>query len=153
MEIGLEGMKQRYIDGSVGNNNPTSWVLEESKLIYPSRPVVLVSSIGSGHPNTIQIPTSPSFTALAKALKNIATDCEKTHEEIARRFQTKPDTYFRFNVQQGMQGSGPQDWGKLSEVSAHTNAYLKTADANSRLTGAVKVILSECSSLVFQLEY
>ncbi|KAJ6483656.1 hypothetical protein DFH09DRAFT_1461458 [Mycena vulgaris] len=142
MEIGVGGMKQQFIDGGVGHNNPTSLVLAEAKDIYPSRPVVLVTSIGSGHPDTIQIPKSPSSTLIAAAMKKIATDCEKTHEDNARKFRAIPNTYFRFNVQQGMQDLAPHDWGKSSEVSAHTKAYLRTEDVKSKITDSVKVILN-----------
>ncbi|KAJ7127906.1 acyl transferase/acyl hydrolase/lysophospholipase [Mycena epipterygia] len=142
MEIGLGGMKQHYIDGGLGNNNPTSLVLEEAKMMHPTQPIVLISSIGSGHPDTIQISQPSRLSTIAKALKMIATDCEKTHQETARRFRGLPNTYFHFNVEQGMQGLEAQYWGKLSEMSAHTDAYLRTSDTKSKLTEAVRVILN-----------
>ncbi|KAJ7099646.1 acyl transferase/acyl hydrolase/lysophospholipase [Mycena epipterygia] len=141
MEIGQAGMIQHYIDGGVGNNNPTSLVIEEARILFPSEPTVLVCSIGSGHPDTIQIPTRKSNT-IAKVMKNIATDCEHTHENNAHKFHMIPNTYFRFNVQQGMQALEAKDWNKLPEVSAHTDAYLRTRDTKTKLTDAVKVILS-----------
>ncbi|KAJ7105326.1 acyl transferase/acyl hydrolase/lysophospholipase [Mycena epipterygia] len=142
MEIGVQGIKQSYVDGSIGNNNPTSLVLEEAKLLYPTHPLVLVSSIGSGHPDVIQISQPLSSSTMVKALKMIATNCEKTHEETARKFRSTPNTYFRFNVEQGMQGLEAQHWEKSSEVSAHTNAYLRRADTKSKLTEVVRVILN-----------
>ncbi|KAJ7105313.1 acyl transferase/acyl hydrolase/lysophospholipase [Mycena epipterygia] len=144
MKIGRTGMKQQYIDGGVGNNNPTSLVLEEARILFPSRPTVLVCSVGSGHPDTIHIPTSRSQHAdtIAQVMKNIATDCENTHEENARRFRIIPNTYFRFNVQQGMQALEAKHWNKLTDVLAHTDAYLRTEDTKTKLTDTVKVILS-----------
>ncbi|KAJ7106946.1 FabD lysophospholipase-like protein, partial [Mycena epipterygia] len=144
MEIGEAGMIQRYIDGGVGNNNPTSLVIEEARILFPSEPTVLVCSIGSGHPDTIQIPTRKSqySNTIAKVMKNIATDCENTHESNARRSHMIPNTYFRFNVQQGMQALEAKHWNKLPEMSAHTDAYLKTGDTKTKLTDTVKVLLS-----------
>ncbi|KAJ7099196.1 hypothetical protein C8R44DRAFT_355298 [Mycena epipterygia] len=142
MEIGLSGLKQRYIDGSVGNNNPTSLVLNEAKQIYLSCPIVLVASLGTGHPDTIQIPKARGMNHIAQLMKNIATDCEKTHEENVRNFRSTANTYFRFNVHQGMQVLKPKDWNKLPEVSAHTNSYLRTGDAKLKLTEVVKIILN-----------
>ncbi|KAJ7122298.1 acyl transferase/acyl hydrolase/lysophospholipase, partial [Mycena epipterygia] len=133
-EIGSKEMNQWH----VGSNNPTSLLLEEAKKMYPSRPVVLVASIGTGHPDTILIPKSPRSGAMARATKTIAAGCETTHEGNARRFRRVPNTYFRLNVEQGVQGLGPQHWEKWSEVSAHTYAYLRTADTRSKLTEAVK---------------
>ncbi|KAJ7601347.1 acyl transferase/acyl hydrolase/lysophospholipase [Mycena rosella] len=143
VEIDVGGRKQRYCGGCLDHNNPTSLVLVEAQGLHESRPVVLVVSIGSGHPGTIQILGSRSQGALAEAMKQIVRDCEKTHESNARRFQGIPTTYFCFNVQQGMQGLAPQDWGKSSEVSAHTGAYLKTQDVEAKLSEAIKVLLSE----------
>ncbi|KAJ7106950.1 FabD/lysophospholipase-like protein, partial [Mycena epipterygia] len=143
MGIGEAGMTQHYIDGGVGNINPTSLVLKEAMMLFPSEPTVLVCSICSGHPNTIQIPTRKSqySNTIAKVMKNIATDCEHTHENNAHKFHLIPNTYFRFNVQQGMQALEAKHWNKLPEVSAHTDAYLKTGDTKTKLTDAVKVLL------------
>ncbi|KAJ7142409.1 hypothetical protein C8R44DRAFT_974174 [Mycena epipterygia] len=143
MEIGSGWMKQRYVGGTVGNNNPTSLLLEEAKQMYPSRDVVIVCSIGGGHPDTIRIPKSPSSGDIAKTMKNLATDCERTHEQIVRRFRNLRKTYFRFNVQQGMQYLEPsQDWENQSKVLAHTQIYLQREEVKSQLTEAVKVIVN-----------
>ncbi|KAJ7438761.1 hypothetical protein FB451DRAFT_158421 [Mycena latifolia] len=142
MEIGQGGVRSKYIGGGVWNNNPTSLVVAEAQKMYPSQPVVLVVSVGSGHPDTIQIPRSPSLTAFAKTLKSIATDCERIHEDNARRFRGSANTYFRLNVLQGLQGFEQQYWGRSGEISAHTRVYLGTEDAKSKLTNAVNVILN-----------
>ncbi|KAJ7604738.1 FabD lysophospholipase-like protein [Mycena rosella] len=142
VEIGLGAMKQRYVGGGVGHNNPTSRVLAEAEDIYPSSPVVFVASIGSGHSATIHIPNSSNPRDIAKAMKDITMDCEETHEANATRFRGLPDTYFRFNVQQGMQGLASHDWEKSNEVSAHTRNYLTAQDVKEKLSGAVKVILN-----------
>ncbi|KAJ7262823.1 hypothetical protein C8J57DRAFT_443604 [Mycena rebaudengoi] len=142
MGIRHEGTKQLYIDGGVGNNNPTSLLFEEVKKIYPQRRIVLVASIGTGHPDTTRIPKSPSMSSLTKAMKNMATECQKTHEDIARRLRSDPRTYFRFNVQQGLQSLDPQKGWKLSEVSAHTEAYLRTEEVTAQLTEIAKIIMN-----------
>ncbi|KAJ7448407.1 hypothetical protein FB451DRAFT_1375405 [Mycena latifolia] len=142
MEIRSRRMKQQYIGGSLGHNNPTALVLAEAECIYPSRPVVLVVSIGSGHPNTIQILKSPTASTVAKAMKRIATDSEKMHQDTERRYQGISNTYFRFNVQQGMQALEPEHWGKLDQVTAHTEAYLRMEEVKPKLTGTVGILLN-----------
>jgi predicted acylesterase/phospholipase RssA len=142
MEIGSDATLQRYIDGGFGHNNPTTLVLEEAKQMYPSRPVVLVTSIGCGHLDTIQISKSPSISAIANTLRRIATDCEKIHDENARKFKDLPGTYFRFNVQQGLQGLELHQWERSSDIVGHTNAYLRSQDTKARFKETVKVILS-----------
>ncbi|KAJ7667300.1 acyl transferase/acyl hydrolase/lysophospholipase [Mycena rosella] len=140
-EIGSDVTRQRYIDGGFGHNNPTTLVLEEAKQLYPSRPVVLMTSIGSGYADTIQISKSPSQSAILQVAERIARDCERTHDDNARRFSVLPGTYFRFNVQQGLQGLEPHQWEKSAEVLAHTNAYLRSQEVKAKLTEAVKVLL------------
>ncbi|KAJ7432736.1 hypothetical protein FB451DRAFT_370906 [Mycena latifolia] len=142
MEIGSGGVRPRYIGGCVGHNNPTSLVVAEAQQIYRSQPVVLVVSIGSGHPNTIQIPRSPNLTAITKTMKSIVTDCERIHEDNSRRFHSSHNTYFRLNVLQGLQGLDQQDWSRSGEISAHTRVYLHIEDAKLKLTSAVQVILN-----------
>ncbi|KAJ7487132.1 hypothetical protein FB451DRAFT_1127346 [Mycena latifolia] len=142
ISIGFKGMKQQYISGSVGHNNPTTLVLTEAGHIFPSRPVVLVVSIGSGHPNTIQILKSPSPSGFVQTMQSIVADCERTHQDNERRYWGTSNTYFRFNVQQGMQGLELQHWENLDQVSAHTEAYLRTEEAKSKLTGTSEVLLN-----------
>ncbi|KAJ7443674.1 hypothetical protein FB451DRAFT_1376624 [Mycena latifolia] len=142
MEIGSRRIKQQYIGGSLGHNNPTTLVLAEAERMYPSLPIVLVVSIGSGHPDTIQILKSPSPSAVAKAMKRIATDTEKTHQDNEHRYQGISNTYFRFNVQQGMQALEPEHWGKLDQVTAHTEAYLRMEEVKPKLTGTVDILLN-----------
>ncbi|KAJ7443678.1 hypothetical protein FB451DRAFT_1437090 [Mycena latifolia] len=142
MEIGSRRIKQRYIGGSLGHNNPTSLVLAEAECMYPSLPIILVVSIGSGHPDTIQILKSPSLSAVAKAMKRIATDSEKTHQDNEHRYSGILNTYFHFNVQQGMQALEPEHWGKLDQVTAHTEAYLRMEEVKSKFTGTINVLLN-----------
>ncbi|KAJ7697795.1 acyl transferase/acyl hydrolase/lysophospholipase [Mycena rosella] len=134
MEIGSDATRQRYIGGGFGHNNPTTLVLQEAKQLYPSRPVVLVTSIGGGYPATIQISKSPSMSAMANTFQRITTDCERTHDDNARRFRVVPGTYFRFNVQQGLQELEPRQW-ESGKVLAHTKAYLGLPTSNSSFHG------------------
>jgi len=66
----------------------------------------------------------------------IATDCEESAEAAARHFEHTPGIYFRFNVDQGLQDVGLEQWDKLVEVRAHTGQYIRKADVNPRLRAA-----------------
>ncbi|KAF8593260.1 hypothetical protein BDV93DRAFT_418876, partial [Ceratobasidium sp. AG-I] len=61
---------------------------------------------------------------LVQTLGSIAMDCEKTHQELSRRFEHTPNLYFRFNAEQGMQDIDQSDLARLPEVRAHTQNYL-----------------------------
>src|SRR5882724_6398196 len=98
-----------FIDGGVGINNPIQQVLEEAELMFPDRHIACIVSIGTGHTETINIPKSDGFQRaiplnVVEAMGKIAIDCEASAQDAARRFEHTPVSYFRFNVEQGLQG-------------------------------------------------
>ena len=150
-----------FVDGGMGRNNPINQVLTETELMFPGQPVACIVSIGTGQAETISIPKprwpQPLFQwllpssvlplHLIDAMRQIATDCEESAQDAARRFQPTPGIYFRFNVNQGMQKVGLEQWEKLDEVRAHTRQYLQMAEVNPRLKASVAAIATEDRSL------
>ena len=135
----LEIGNQPFIDGGLGCNNPSKLVLAEAKVLFPTRPVGCLVSIGTGQADIISIKKSGFLqqilpTDVIKALKGISTDCEATHEDMLLLFANSPQTYFRFNVEQGMQGIVLSEWEKLANVQAHTMQYLKKNEVDEKLT-------------------
>src|SRR5437016_2340287 len=122
------GNKQPFIDGGLGHNNPSRLVLSEAKVVFPTRPIGCLVSIGTGQAEIISI-RKPGFlqqivpTDVINALKAISTDCEATHEDMLLLFSNSPNTYFRLNVEQGMQSIELSEWEKLANVEAHTAHY------------------------------
>jgi hypothetical protein len=59
-------------------------------------------------------------------LKTVATDPNHIAHEMEKEFETRygPGVYFRFNVEQGMQGITLEKWEKLGEIMEHTKQYL-----------------------------
>ncbi|KAG9079377.1 hypothetical protein FS749_008570, partial [Ceratobasidium sp. UAMH 11750] len=146
-QIAIEdmGTTTTFVDGGVGCNNPTAQILAEAKLVFPDRYISCVISIGTGQAKTIAIPKPGLFQNIIpkdviKALTRTAVDCEATAQDIASRFMDYPGVYFRFNVDQGMQGIGLGDWERLGQVSAHTRAYLGLHENNKRVNEAVAAI-------------
>ncbi|KAJ7224916.1 acyl transferase/acyl hydrolase/lysophospholipase [Mycena rebaudengoi] len=135
-----------FIDGGLGRNNPTGILLEEAQVLFPSRKVACVVSIGTGQVKTINIPR-PSViqriipSKVAKATVAIATDCEATNQEMLKRFSTTPGVYFRFNVDQGMQAIKLGAWERLTEVKAHTRNYRRHEEVRAKLGEVVQVLI------------
>src|SRR6202022_4690742 len=100
---------QTFIDGGMAHNNPTLLMLAEVKRVFPNARLACVLSLGTGKSETISIPTNRSLFQrifpldVITAIRNIATECESVHQEVAHRFSLTPDVYFRFNVEQGLQ--------------------------------------------------
>ena len=138
--IFIEG--EPYVNGGMGCNNPVQQVLQETELMFPRRHVACIVSIGAGQARTISIPKPGWFPQLlplkvVDAMQQIATDCEASAQVAARRFERIPGIYFRFNVEQGLQEVGLEQWERLDEVRAHTGQYIRMADVDSRLDAAV----------------
>jgi len=132
------GRAQPFIDGGMGRNNPSWVVLDEANSLFGARPIGCLVSIGTGQVEAVSI-RRPGFfqqvvpTDVVNALRAIATDCEDTHEHMLRLFAQLPRTYFRLNVEQGMQGVKLSEWERLSKVEAHTAQYLRKKEVGEKL--------------------
>jgi predicted acylesterase/phospholipase RssA len=140
------GRKQPFIDGGLGCNNPSQLVLNEAKAQFgTTRHIGCLVSIGTGRVEVIGIKKPGLFQQIVPidvidALRAITTDCEATHQEMLGRFANLPNTYFRLNVEQGMQGIKLSEWEKLSNVEAHTTQYMKTKEVDEKLDLLVNAI-------------
>jgi len=141
-----EPIRQRYIDGGFGCNNPVRHVIEEAKSLFPTRPISCVISLGTGAAGIIGLDRANVFQrllrrSLIKALIGIATDCERRSEETARdAARSKLFQYTRLNVNQGLQRVSLAEWEKLPEVQLHTLQYLKTQSVGESVDRLVKVL-------------
>jgi len=139
------GRAQPYIDGGLGRNNPSRVVLDEAKSLFGARHIGCLVSIGSGYAETIGIKKSSGLrqivaTDIFDTLKAITTDCEATHEAMLGLFAKLPTTYFRLNVEHGMQEIKLSEWERLGNVEAHTAQYMRRREIEEKLALLVDVI-------------
>lgn len=139
------GIAIPYVGGGLECNNPTDIALREVSSVFPDRPIACVMSVGAGQLHSASIPDAKFYDALRPSrlmpvLERVATDCEKTHQELARRFEHTPNVYFRFSTDQGIQDIDQYNAPSLSKVQAHTRQYLQEASVNARMKDAVKTI-------------
>ncbi|CAE6513322.1 unnamed protein product [Rhizoctonia solani] len=134
--------KKEYIGGEVGHNNPISDLLAEAHQEFPGRSVGLILSLGAGQTDVIRL--SPAglipklqLQGIVDLLHDTATDCEDTHQMVGQRFLDFPDIYFRFNVDQGMQDIGIEDWTRRDEILAHTGAYMRRSEVGVLINRSV----------------
>lgn len=144
IKIGDDGEQETFVDGGLGYNNPVEQVLEEAGRIFPGRKVACVVSIGTGVASVIAFPDSPktSPVKLINALKNMAAESDTTAEKIQRRFQNVKDTYFRFNVDRGLQRIRLEEWKELSNVRTFTTEYLHQHMISERINKVVRALLA-----------
>ncbi|KAG8694628.1 hypothetical protein FRC09_009727 [Ceratobasidium sp. 395] len=141
------------VGGDVACSNPTPYVLAEFSTLYPELRITSVVCIGAGHARTIQIPGPNPLQRFMPmnvliAMKNTASDNEKVAQEIAARFQSTPDVYFRFNVDQGVQDVRMSRWQEKSEVAAHTRSYMQKTEVDGQIDKVAQLIAASKRALV-----
>lgn len=139
IDIGDGAVKESFIDGGLGCSNPLAHILAEVKLMYPNRHIGCVVSIGAGNPRTIHIPRSGPLqrllaTPATEALKGMVTDTERVAQEMAVRFSVRPNVYFRFSVDQGIQDIRLCEWDRMGQVLAHTRKYIDHSEVSSAIS-------------------
>ena len=103
--------------------------------------VKCVVSIGTGNPGIKPI-AEGALKFFSETLVNIATQTEATAKIFAERHRLLYESkrLFRFNVEQGLQEVGLEQWERLDEVRAHTGQYIRMADVDPRLDAAAASI-------------
>ncbi|KAG8710775.1 hypothetical protein FRC09_020939 [Ceratobasidium sp. 395] len=139
------GNPERLVGGDIACSNPTPYVLAEFSVLYPELQVASIVCIGAGHARTIQIPKPNPLHRLMPvnvllAMKDIVTDSERVAQDMAARFQSTTDVYFRFSVDQGMQDARIGRWQGKSEVAAHTRTYMQKAEVNGQIDNAAQLV-------------
>lgn len=130
------GRGQPYIDGGIGRNNPAPLLAEEAAKIWPDRKIACIISIGAGQNQVIELDQG-----LTKTFKDMAADCEATHETMFATYLNHPHTrYYRLNVEQGMQFTSWAEWEKLAKVEAHTTNYLAKKELQAKLKEAAQTL-------------
>ena len=135
---------RKFVDGALRANNPALEVEDEASNIWCSdtrdlKPLVkCFISIGTGHPGKKPIDDHIA-KFLTETLVAIATDTESVAEEIIGRWrqQYEQKRYFRFNVHQGLQGVGLEEYEQQGRIEATTDEYLRHTEQKSRVKDCV----------------
>jgi predicted acylesterase/phospholipase RssA len=114
-------------DGGLLNNNPINEVIPEIQTEFDDRGISCLVSIGTGVSKTESF--GYGLISIAKACKNIATDTEKAELTFRNSYAASPkqslhDRYFRFEVEQGLQDIGMEEWKKMKQIWTATTSYL-----------------------------
>ena len=131
LAIGEGAKKREYVDGALGFNNPAEEVWLEAKDIWRQRDSRLESalkcfvSIGTGNPGTSAVGDKP--WSILNTLKNIATQTEDTEERFGKTHDDlcgADQRYYRFNVEQGLQNIGLEEYQRQGDIADATFKYL-----------------------------
>ncbi|KAH6990107.1 acyl transferase/acyl hydrolase/lysophospholipase [Ilyonectria destructans] len=127
IQIGKFG--QWFTDGATGFNNPVNQVYDEACDIWADARtnIQCIVSIGTGEPRFKTF--GDDLKGLASTLVALATETQHTANMFERHH---PEiTHLRFNVRQGLQGVGIQEYKEIPNIKSVTDRYLDTdGDAN-----------------------
>ncbi|TVY22961.1 Calcium-independent phospholipase A2-gamma [Lachnellula hyalina] len=135
--IGPRGRK--YVDGGLGANNPVEQLWNEAQSIWCHDGATELSallkcfvSIGTGNPGRKPI-AEGSLKFFSQTLVGIATQTEDTAKIFVTRHRLLYETkrYFRFNVQQGLQGVGLEEYKAAGLIDAATAEYMDGQESKS----------------------
>ena len=96
-------------------------------------------SIGTGNPGKKAI-ESNVLKFLSKTLVAIATETEKTADRFVARWRQHYDEsrYFRFNVHQGLQEVGLEEYQEQGAIEAATDDYLEQQEQKFQFRDCVR---------------
>lgn len=139
------GITERFLDGAMAYNNPVQELYAEAKRVFPNIEIDCIISLGCGSSPRGELPRPKVWERaipknVIKALKHIAVDCQKAHETMLETFGDRPDTYFRFNVDVGLQGVGLGEWEKLGDVQSITLDYLDGFEVKQQMDTAARIL-------------
>ena len=148
VQIGPRGRK--FVDGALGANNPIEQVWNEAQSEWCtanaqelSAFVKCVVSIGTGNPG-IKPVAEGAFKFFSDTLVNTATQTEATAKVFGERHRLlhERQRLFRFNVEQGLQNVGLEEYKKDALIEAATQDYMDLPDtklAARRCAGNLKM--------------
>lgn len=134
--IGPRGRK--FVDGGLGANNPVEQIWNEAQNIWCSGEVELRDllkcfvSLGTGNPGRKLI-AEGAMKFFSETLVGIATQTEDTAKVFIERHRNLyvAKRYFRFNVQQGLQDVGLEEYKKEALIDAATAEYMDSQETKS----------------------
>ena len=127
------------MDGGLGANNPVEQLWNEAQNIWCYDKGVELSgllkcfvSIGTGNPGRKPI-AKGSLKFFSETLVSIATQTEDTAKVFVERHRWlyEGKRYFRFNVQQGLQDVGLEEYQAAALINASTADYMDGQETKS----------------------
>ncbi|KAK9384173.1 hypothetical protein V1515DRAFT_624563 [Lipomyces mesembrius] len=134
-----------FADGGLGANNPVDEVEGEAADIWcpqsaELKPLVkCFLSIGTGNPG-IKAFEDSIFKFLGKTVVDIATETEETEKRFIAKWRKHYDEnrYFRFNVDQGLQDIGLDEYKQQGAMESATERYLVNQAQKNRVRDCVE---------------
>ncbi|KAH7378667.1 kinase subdomain-containing protein [Pyrenochaeta sp. MPI-SDFR-AT-0127] len=147
-----------FTDGRLSANNPVDEVEGEAANIWCSEAEELQPllkcfiSIGTGIPGKNAFENS-KVKFLGKMVVQITTETEAKEKEFIARWLSYFDKkrYFRFNVEQGLQNIGLQEYNKKGNIEAASEEYLTHMEQKLRMRNCIDNLRLKQSAFIQDL--
>ncbi|KAH7060960.1 hypothetical protein BKA63DRAFT_528100 [Paraphoma chrysanthemicola] len=149
-----------FADGGFGANNPVDEVEGEAANVWCSetgdlKPLVkCFISIGTGNPGKTPFEDG-LLKFLSETVVQIATETEVTEKKFIARWAKHFDEkrYFRFNVEQGLQNIGLEEYKKRGAIEAASEGYLTHMAQKLRVRDCIQNLRLKQSTAAANLAY
>jgi hypothetical protein len=132
IRINIGAVREEFVDGATGANNPIQELWNEAKDMWDPEPLEgnlkCLVSIGTGVPSVE--PFRTGLLEIGDTLVRMSTETEKTAELFHRTHSDLDDSYryFRFNVRNGLEKIGLEDATQKDTIVAVTQGYVESQD-------------------------
>jgi predicted acylesterase/phospholipase RssA len=132
--VELTASKTTFSDGAVRANNPIDQLASEARRLWPERSIGCLVSLGTGIKGIKGFdPKKSRLHEVLQSLAEITTDAHTKHldfrdTEEGKRLRKKPQKYFRFSVQQGMDDIDLAEFEEIPYMEAVTLPYARGVD-------------------------
>lgn len=118
-----------FVDGAMRLNNPISAVLDEADALFPDATFKSVISIGTGWIDVAGLPVEKlKIHDVIKTCIDISINANNEAQAFMKskrgRKLLENKTFFRFDVERGLDTISLEEWKKLDDIDALTEKYL-----------------------------
>ncbi|KAF7919409.1 uncharacterized protein EAE98_009249 [Botrytis deweyae] len=139
--VTFQKSKAKFSDGGTTINCPLPEVVNEARRLWNSPQFACIVSLGTGWPANTKV-KSGLLGFLGQTVK-VLTDAQKKYEEWVRGNRDDlniKESYFRFNVEQGMDQLKLDEWAETEEMTALTDSYLGQDKHMNEVERCVKLL-------------
>ena len=135
------------MDAGLRCNNLIKQVVAVAARLYrDDAQIACIVSIERGQSENVSLNKSDAFKkwlprTLIEMLKQIATNCDKTTEEMELEYKNIPGIYHRLDVDRGLQSISLDEWKSLGVVREHTKNYMRMEMINKRIDTIVDTVV------------
>ncbi|KIM22787.1 hypothetical protein M408DRAFT_332742 [Serendipita vermifera MAFF 305830] len=146
VEMGPRRVRESFIGGALGANNPTRLLLEEADKVFgKNRRIAQILSLGCGL-SRVQSVNASDRVDIDRLLKEVMRDCDTVANELSTRL-FNVDAYLRLNVNRGMEFLEMKDWNTLGAVGTHTATYLATPCISESIDNSLRGLRERVGSV------